>query len=200
MRRSGDELAGLSVDDEHSRLNAPSQCEQCGSSRVIYDHERAEIICEQCGLVLDLGAQKTPAVRLLGLRPVVPRQLLLDWCRLKRLADDEHARVDARYAPDLRRLAHAISGIPGLSCRRCGAPIMRRGERGRFPWYCKPCRMKVNSEFVKRYRKNHPQRYSRDRRKSRKPNPQASERELGGKPLGHREMRDLGLSLIPPDL
>ena len=193
-------MAGLSVDDELFQLNAPSQCEQCGSSRVIYDHERAEIICEQCGLVLDLGTQKTPAVRLLGLRPIVPRQLLLDWCRLRRLAEVEHARVDARYIPHLQRLATAISGIPGLSCRRCGAPIMRKGASGRFPWYCKPCRKEVNKELVRRSRKTHPHLYRSTRRRSRKNRPRPSERELGGEPLGRRELRALGVSLSPSDL
>ena len=142
---------------QDSQVEVPSQCEQCGGSRVICDPGRGEIVCEQCGLVLDLGAQKTPAVRLLGLRSVVPRQLLLDWCRLRRLAEVEHARVDARYIPHLQRLATTISGIPGLNCRRCGAPIMREGASGRFPWYCKPCRKEMNKELVRRSRKRHPQ-------------------------------------------
>ncbi len=188
--------ARLPAEDELLQLDGPSRCEHCGNGKVIYDAERAEIVCESCGVVLDLGAEKVPAVRLLRLMPVVPRRLLVDWCRLNRLADIEHAQVDARYTPKLHQLAQQISRIPGLNCKRCGAPIMRKGDRGRFPWYCKPCRAKVDAELV---RKTHLG-SAGSKRQPRKAGSGAADHKPGGKQLGRRELRALGLSLNPHDL
>jgi transcription initiation factor TFIIB len=30
-----------------------SQCPECGSRQLVHDYERAELVCQQCGLVID---------------------------------------------------------------------------------------------------------------------------------------------------
>ena len=190
------ELVRLSADDHSGEVDVPSRCEYCGSDQVIYDNERGEAVCQGCAAVLDLGAQKSDAIRLLSRSDTefTPRKLLLAWYRKKRQAAADHA--------DLLRLEHQITKMPTRLCTRCRKKpaAIRNGERGRHPEYCTDCRKQVDAQMVKASMKKKPEKYKDIKRRSRKPSPRPKEHALGGKPLSARDMHGLGLSLIPSDL
>jgi hypothetical protein len=190
----------LLSDERSADIDIPSQCPECGSVRVIYDQDRKEVVCESCGIILDLGAQKEAAVYLLQQPGIAPRRLILQWCQHMASAKAERAAIDAKHGPELLRLEDQILKLPGRTCKRCGTRIERQGNRGRYPEYCKPCRKIVDVEFVKRSMGKNPDKYRRIKKRLRKQTPQPSDHELGGRPLGRREIHGLGLRLIPSDV
>jgi hypothetical protein len=167
---------------------------------VVYDYALKEAVCETCGSVLNLGAQKEAAAYLLRRPGLAPRRLILQWCQRTAMAKVEHAAVDAKHGPELLRLEDQILKLPGRTCKRCGTRIERQGKRGRYPDYCKPCRKIVDIEFVKRSMGKNPDKYRRIKKRLRKQTPQPSDHALGGRPLGRREIHGLGLRLIPSDV
>jgi len=190
----------LSGNDRSADIDIPSQCPHCESDVVIYDPDREELTCQGCGTVLNLGVQKEDAAYLLRRPGLAPRRLILQWCQRTAMAKVEHAAVDAKHGPELLRLEDQILKLPGRTCKRCGTRIERQGNRGRYPDYCKPCRKIVDIEFVKRSMGKNPDKYRRIKKRLRRQTAQPSDHELGGRPLGHREMRGLGLRLIPSDV
>jgi predicted Zn-ribbon and HTH transcriptional regulator len=190
----------LSSDDHSAEVDIPSHCESCGTGALIYDHERGEVVCQGCGTVLNLGVQKEDAAYLLRRPGLAPRRLILQWCQRTAMAKADHAVVDAKHGPEILRLEDQILKLPGRACKRCGTRIERQGRRGRYPEYCKPCRKIVDIEFVKRSMGKNPDKYRRIKKRLRKQTPQPSDHELGSRPLGRREIRGLGLRLIPSDV
>ncbi len=84
---------------------------------MIHDHKAREDACEECGTVVQLGAQKSDAARFVRNTEFTSRELLLDWCRKKCLAAAEHAQVDTKYSPDLRRLESQTLKTRDQDCR-----------------------------------------------------------------------------------
>lgn len=195
----------MSADDHSREMDTPSRCEHCGSDQVIYDDERGEAVCQGCAVVLDLGAQKSDAIRLLKNKDLTPRKLLLEWYRKKRLAAAEHAQVDAKYSPELVQLESQMLRISGLACKRCGTGLVRQEAKGALPKYCKPCRKKAHLESVKRYRDENQERVKLTRRNYRAKikktgGQQGGKGRLGGKPVGRRSSTRLEITVMPVDL
>ena len=189
-------LVRLSAGDHSGEMDSPSQCEHCGSDRVVYDRTAGEIICQKCGTAVRLGAQKSDAIRLVSRSDTefTPRKLLLVWYRKKsKIAADQ---------VDLLCLEHQITKMTTRPCARCRKKpaAIRDGPRGRHPEYCTDCRKQVDAQMVKASMKKKPEKYKDIKRRSRKPSPRPKEHALGGKPLSARDMHGLGLSLIPSDL
>jgi ssDNA-binding Zn-finger/Zn-ribbon topoisomerase 1 len=179
---------------------------------VIYDPERNEIVCQGCGLVLDVGSEKPEAISLLSLQPVIPRKLLVELCDLyaKKKAAQEH--VEVTYTPEIQRLEHRITGIPGRTCDRCGVPILRKGTHGRLPDYCsrpscvkerqressKNSREKQQHENPQDWKKKRAKwrKNGRDRRRQTQIGTKSGE-DLGGRPLTTLDLQQIGISKMP---
>jgi hypothetical protein len=169
---------------------------------VIYDYERHEIVCQnpECATVLDLGAWTAATAQLLSRTQwgPTPRQLILEFRRLMTAEEAGLAEVHAKYDPPVERLRNQIAGSSGLHCVDCGTAIMREGKKGvgALPERCKPCKNKRHLALVKRYRDTHPDRVKLTKRNYRQKikktgGQQGRESQLGGKPVGRRELRAL---------
>jgi len=155
----------------------------------MYDSDSDEVVCQGCGLVLNVGAEKPEAVRLLSLQPVIPMKLLTELCDLYAKRKQDHERVDATYAPEIQRLHSRITGLPMQGCKRCGTALIR--HVGRPAEYCSSCKKLRQREFSKRYReksmREDPQAWKEKRRRWRR-----SARERAGRITGETDGGSLG--------
>ena len=187
---------------------SPFVCDECGSFNVIYDSDSDEIVCDGCGLVLNVGAEKPDAIRLLRVQPVIPRKLLKDLCQERANRRIAHEHVEAIHAPKIQHLERLITGMSGLRCKRCGIAILRDGAAGRLPEFCAPCRKINRNESSREWRHENSEKWKaikvKSRRKLRKtgkamPTQTQAREDLGGKPLGPPELQALGIKEIHPD-
>ncbi len=49
----GEKTLSLNVEKEKNYEEFPTVCPECGSRKLVRDYERAEIVCDDCGLVID---------------------------------------------------------------------------------------------------------------------------------------------------